>query len=111
MLLGLTVVIKLALAKRLPKDTCPLAELGLGFPEPRELLWATSWVNTVKGGGTRLGTGAAGPKRLVVEPNPIEGLGVLVCCAFAFVLAVCRLSDDTVKFNEGLKRRETVTGP
>ena len=27
------------------------------------------------------------------------------------MLAVCRLSDDTVKFNEGLKRRETVTGP
>ncbi len=78
MLRFLPVVIKLALAESCPKDTGPLAELGLGLAELRELLWAVSWVNMAKGGGICLDTGNPGPNRLVVDPNPTAGFGFLV---------------------------------
>ena len=66
----------------------------------------------MNGGGICLDLGTPGPNRFVVDPNPTVGFGGRLGCDLAFVLAVCRLSDDTVKFNEGLiRRRETVIGP
>ena len=104
---------KLALAESVPNVRGVKAELGrwvdgtLTSPPngDRELYW----LYTVNGRGTLFGP--PGPNLLVVDPNPTVGLGSFTGLAFALVLAVCRLSDETVRLREGLSLRETVTGP